>query len=294
MEMQLTGMAALLIAVMLAGCAGPAGTISLEPVADETIADHASQSLGGIHERPADRIVPAAIENGSVIANGQSPQIGPGLPFAYDGAYYNLSYTLVNTSTGVSISVSTNYTVAGTDADTISYDALPVPDREALTDLFPPRDRPQERLRIGAQSVYTAAEQEHSVFIPFPEYTAVEYNGTSYRLRVGDRRQVDIHSYRYTADMVAPSAERYAQQLRDQYLFTLNGLTPAEREVIDAAVNDRYYAENSGDDGFQAVVDRFRDRPAVQRGASAGDWLVRYDGTIYWADLMFPQFTDAS
>lgn len=297
-NIQRIGIVALVVSVLLAGCAEPAGSLRLEPVNDMQIADHASRSIGGDRDRPADDIVPGAVENGSATVTDQSPPITARLPFAYSGAYYNLSWTTVNTTDAVSISVSTDYTTASADDSHIAYSDLPAADQRIMDELFPleqwyPDNAAPDDLRFGMSAVYNATEQEASVLYPEQQYDAVIYNGTAYSIQVEEPRQTTLYTYRYTAEQVAPSSTAYAEQLRDRYLFTLSGLSDAERNVVKTAQNDSYYAQNAGDAAFESVLNRFRQQPAVTRGESDGAWLVQYDSTTYWADLSFYRFSDA-
>ncbi len=293
---QRIGIVALVVSVLLAGCANPAGSIHLEPVTDTQIADHASRSIGGVHDRPGDDIVPTAVENGSATVTDRRPPITDGLPFAYSGAYYNLSWDVVNTSDAVSGSVSTDYTTASADDSRIAYSDLPVPDRRIVDELFPLEQRFPDGTapgtpRIGASTVYNTSEQNASVFFPEQQYDAVVYDGTAYSVQAEDTRQVTLYTYRYTADQVAASPAEYAEQLRDRYLFTLSGLSEAERAVFNEAQGDRYYAQNTNDAAFASLLDRFRAQPAVTQDEYEGEWLVQYEDTVYWADLSFYEFS---
>jgi hypothetical protein len=122
-------------------------------------------------------------------------------------------------------------------------------------------------------------------------YDAVRFHGERYPVKVEEGRRVTVSEYRYTATLVAENASAYGARLRETRLFALSGLSDAERDVVDAAVGDTYYAESTSDDAFRSVLERFRRHEAVDEDEDAGVWVVRYDGTVYWAELRYDGFS---
>ena len=70
-------------------------------------------------------------------------------------------------------------------------------------------------------------------------------------------------------------------------MFTLSGLTEGERAVVEEAVNDTYYAEDTDDEAFRSVMETFRRHEAVQETEYEGLWLVRYVATSLGGGLAF-------
>ena len=287
----------LLVAVALlaalAGCSA-AGSIDLMPATDAELADHASRSLPTVDDpQAAERrdIVHGAVRNGSARANDTSPPVDPdGLPFAVDGAYYDLSVEGVGNHTETRVSVEIDYN-GTTDGEAVAYGDLSPADRALVGSLLPPRyDRRTEGYDVGTGTRYTDEEVAESVLLG-GGYEAVTYEGERYPIRVEDGGSVTVTEYRYTATEVAPSAEAYGAELRGTKAFTLSGLSDAERDVVSEAIESSYYADSSDDDAFRSVAERFRSEEAVTRDEYGGSWVVRYDGVLYWAQLRYEDFS---
>lgn len=294
---------ALALLLSLAGCSA-AGSLSMGQADDADLADHASRSLpppADAHEgKRAERVdrrrvVVDAVENGSAVVSGRGPPIETeGFPFAVDGAYYDLDVEQVgeHTETGVDLRIDYNGT---TDGPAVAYEDLSPADRELVGSLLPPKyDRRVEGYDVGTNRVYNDSEAENSVLLA-GDYEAVRYEGERYPIRV-ETDEVTVTEYRYTATEIAGSTSEYADLLREKS-FTLSGLSEAEREVVDEAVDEgRYYADSTSDDAFESVMERFLAQDAVRRDEYHGYWVVRYEGTLYWAELRYDGFdvgTDA-
>ena len=280
----------LLLLVLLAGCSA-AGSMTMEPVTDAEVAERASRGIGPAGD-PADdpeaRAIRSAIENGSGTIEAQSPPVRDGHPFEYLGSYYDLSWEVVDERTATSVSLVVDYNATDPEGRRIAYEDLPAADRRALPSLTPPEERhAEEGASMGAVSTYNDSEVESSVFVPEPRYDVVVYEGEAYPVRLDGTREVTVNTYRYTAEVVANSSEEYARDVKDEYLFTLSGLSEEERSVVETAIEEGYYAEDRDDAAFRSVVERFTRHEAIEPGDTYGEWLVRYDGEVYWASLEY-------
>ncbi|GGN15423.1 hypothetical protein [Halarchaeum nitratireducens] len=289
-------LAALLPLVLLAGCSA-AGSISMDPVSNAELVDHASRDAptDEAEPDPEARMIRDAIRNGSATIEDRHEPVEAGLPFAYRGSYYDLSWTIVGEREATGVDIEVDYNASNVSANRIAYDDLPESDQRALDMLFPPGDnRRTEGYDLGTDGTYTDAEANRSVLVPTQEYDAVVYEGDAYPIRVSNTHDVTFNTYRYTSTVVADDADAYARQLKDEHLFTLDGLNESERAVVSEAINGSYYAEDTDDTAFRGVLERFRahDDDAVQREETRGSWIVRYDDTVYWADLSYVQFDD--
>lgn len=294
MRRHLLVVAALFALVLLAGCSA-AGSISMDPVSNDELTEQASRNISATDVEPdaESRMILSAVRNGSATLESRYPPVEAGLPFAYHGAYYNLSWTVTEQRHATAVNLEIDYNASNVSGDRIAYADLPAPDQRAVDSLLPPRDdRQTDGYDFGVGVTYTDAESEQSVLVPTQQYDAVVYEGEVYPIRVSDSREVTLNTYRYTSTLVANDSEAYAQQLKDEYLFTLSNLSEAERNVVSSAIEDRYYAESDEDSAFRAVLERFHAHDAVQRDETYGSWIVRYDDTVYWADLSYGQFTD--
>lgn len=292
----------LLVAVLAvtAGCSS-AGSIEMQPVNDSALADRASRSAAPV-EHPFDGTVPRpraiaydAITNGSTTVEARAPPLDPGLPYALDGAYYNLSYQLRATHTRTEVSLAIDYNTTDTTGDTIQYAALPPAD-QALLDALLPQRQPADSSDgpdLAVARAYTDAELEASVLAPTQQYDLVSYNGSTYRIFLDGIDEIEVHVYEYRATEIAASTQAYAAHLRTQYAFTITDLPQAQRSILDSAVEEgSYYADSADDAAFDALVDRFRTHAAITETSTSGLWLVRYNDELYVADLRFGGFVD--
>lgn len=285
----------LLLLVVLAGCSA-AGSLDMEPATDDTeLAESASRSTTLPDEGPTrDRkLVRQAIENGSATARGRHPPVEGGLPFAHEGRYYDLTRTVVDRQPGTAAEVAIDYNGTAASGETVPYEELSVRDRDAVDELLPPRtDRRNEGYDFGVGIMYNETERNRPVLLA-GEYEAISYEGDTYPVGVDGTESVTIETYRYTASVVANDSAAYADRLRERYLFTLSGLSEEERQVVETAIDETYYAEATDDEAFRSVLETFQRHEAVQQNEYEGSWLVRYDGTVYLADLSHGGFDDS-
>lgn len=298
MDSRLTAALGLLAVLgLLAGCSA-AGSLDMRAVNATELADEASRSYApepAVHyesDRPPWEIVDAAVENGSTTVTAVSAPIDEGLPFAQDGAYYDLSRTVVGEEQASVVTVRIDYDASEPNGTAVDYADLPPADRAALTGLLPQQvPTPPDDTDVGVGAVYTDAELNSSVLAPTQQYDVVVFEGERYPVTVEEPRSVTVQTYRYTATQVAPNASAYAEQVREASLFELSDLSEAERSVVEEAVDSgAYYADSDDDRAFAAVVDLFRAHDAIREDQASGRWLVRYDGTVYVADLHFGGF----
>jgi len=285
----LSTVALLAVLAMLGGCAHPSGMLSMQPVDDVDLAEEASQSLPEDDDpRPGfdSGVARRAIENGSATTVAPRPPVEPGLPFRHDGRFYNVTHTVTGTTPGYSTGVEIDYNASSVEGSVVAYEDLPAVDRDRIEFLVTnPRERHEPGYDFGVGVVYTESEAESSVLVTEQEYDAISYEGETYPIRVEDPERVELDNYRYEATVVAESAEAYGSFLREEYAFTLSGLSDAEQSVVDEAANGTYYAGSADEQGFASLVERFRSRQAVTSDEFGGSWVVRYDGQLYWAEM---------
>jgi hypothetical protein len=285
-------MGSLLLVILLAGCSA-AGSLEMQPTTDDAeLAEQLSRPTTLPEDEPIRhrQIARQAIENGSATVQSRSPLIEPGLPFAHQGQYYNISSTVVDHQPGTAVTLEIDYNGTTQTNATVAYSNLSVRDRALIDGVLPPkRERRTDGYDFGTSATYNETEQNQSVLLT-EEYDAIRYEGEIYPINIRDTRPVTINTYQYTASTVASSSTEYATQLRDEYLFTLSGLSEAERGVVEQAINDMYYADNDDDETFRAVMETFQQQTAIQKNEYQGTWLVRYNGEIYVAELSYEGF----
>lgn len=267
-----------LLAVPLAGCAHPPVVLDLNEATADDIADEVS-----IHPDPDSEeyaVVTSALENGTATRRGRFELFDQTDTVRVDGAFYELSETRIASGevTVYEVRVDVNPDDTTPEVGEIALEDLPETDREKLDPLVSESDPPQhEGYDIGVS--YGSAEEvgDDSVFVPERQYDILVVDGSRYRIAV-DSRTASEAEYRYEATEVAPDVETFAQQVRDRYLFVLAGLSDAEREVVEEAIDGAYYEE---DDAFRSVVDRIRDHEGIREEDFYGTWLLEYEGAPY-------------
>lgn len=284
----------LLVLVVIAGCeegereAG--GQLTMERVTDAELAELASRSLDEEPSEPSQLLAQRAIENGSATARSHGSLVEEGQPFAYERRYYTIEETIIDQQPGTAaelrIEVDSNETVPSNE--TVAYTALSPRDREVLGRLL--GGRPAEaQLARGDGILYTEPEWNRSVLFS-DKYDAVRYEDETYIIDIEGTESVTVNTWRYTATVVANSSAAYANQLREEYLFTLSGLSTSEAAVVQEAIAGTYSANGTDDEAFQSVLETFLQHDALQERGDEGTWLVRYDGDVYLADLSYRDF----
>jgi hypothetical protein len=288
--------AGLLLLGVLAGCSA-AGSLDMDrPANDTDLANGASRATTAVDGGPTSdgALVQRAIENGSATARGQDPPVERGLPFAHEGRYYDVSWNVTERRPATAVRVAIDYNGSAPSSETVAYDALSARDRAVVDQLLPPKtDDRREGYEFGVRATYNETERNRSVLLA-EEPAAVGYRGETYPIGLVDRESVTVRTYRYTTSVVATNSTAYADQLRERYLFDISGLSDAERGVLEEAIDDTYYAEDTDDEAFRSVLDRFEGHEAIERSEYGGTWLVRYDGEVYLADLSYGGFDDAT
>ena len=293
MERKALAALGLLVLVALAGCSAT-GSLSMKTADDAEIAEAASRPAVVDSPAPDDQeVVREAIEDGSGTAMATDPPVQRGLPLAYEDSYYDIDWNVTGSERGTAFAVGVDLNGTAPAGETVSFEKLSERDRQLLGDLLTDMSERESRLRPGPEVAipreYTTAVANESVLLS-GEYSAVRHNGTVYPFVLEERREVTLSRYRYTVSRVADNTTAYAQQLRDEHLFRLSGLSEAERSVVNEAIDGIYYAEDTDDESFRSIMDQFSAESAIEADSYDGTWLVRYDGKVYTAELSYGGF----
>ena len=261
----------------LAGCAHPDVVLDLNEATAEDVADEVSRPVDPGSAEYA--VVADALENGSATHRDRSQLFDDAETVRFEDAFYDVSATRLGTSEATVYDVLLDFNPDDTTPDLgeIAYDELPAVDRERLERAFVADHRDQEGVDIGVG--YGTADDvgDESVFVPDQQYDIVVHDGDRYRVSVESRTATETE-FRYEVTEVAPDVETFAGQVREQYLFTLSGLSDAEREVVENAIDGAHFEEN---DAFRSVVDRIRDHDGIEVEDHYGTWLLEYEGVEY-------------
>lgn len=265
----------------------------MDPVPhDSAVAEHASIALEEIDHRS---LVADAIDGENATATGRRPPFESERPVAADDGYYAVSPTIVENTTRTEYAVRFEIAPNDTSGPAIASADLPAVDRRVV---------PIEELRrivgseadsrppaIGFGEIYTAEERDRSVLVPTSEYDVSLVEGEPVRIVNDGQRAVTAHTYRYEAVRVARSAAELASDLRSEYAFTLSGLTDAERSIVEDAIGDSHY-QMRRTEAWTRLVDRFRDEKPIYGEYTEYEYLVRYDGRLYWTTLSDQELAD--
>lgn len=271
-----------LLAGPLAGCVHPPNVLTMDAVSDAELAERTAQHVPNDADQRA--AIHQAAENGSATFWSSAPRLDEETPVGVNGSYYRVSHTEIDSRERTAYDVKIQYDPGDWTPEygAIAYDELPAVDRAAFGTLVTradEHDRESDGFDVGAGDAYADLNVSESVFVPEQQYDAVTYEGETVRVAIdADARRVE--HWRLELSPVADSAAEYARQVRDEYLFALSGLSSAEREIVEQAIDGGYYESTT--DAFESLVDRLESHRAFEKDDFWGEWLVRYDGTDYW------------
>ena len=267
-----------LLSVAVAGCGHPNVVLDLEAASDEDIADEASTTADPGSEEY--RALASARDDGSATRSGRDELFDRTDTVRVDGAFYEVSETRLESSEATVYDVDVAFNPDDTKAAVgeVAYDDLPEYDREQLSfiaDGQEPAD--EEGYNVNVDYGTAEAVGDRSALVPEQEYDIITHEGDRYRVEV-ESQTVPENEYRYEVTEVAPDVETFAGQVREQYLFALTGLSEAEREVVEEAIDGAYYED---DDAFRSVTDRIRDHEGLNVNDFYGTWLLGYEDEEY-------------
>lgn len=267
-----------LLSVAVAGCGHPSVVLDMDDASAADIADEVSMSADSGSEEY--RLVASAIENGSATRRGRYELFDRTDTVRVNDSFYDVSETRLGSSEVTVYEVLVDFDPASSTPEVgeIEYDDLPEVDRRRLDPIVSEDDIPrQEGYDVGADYGSAEAVGNESVFVPERQYDIVVHDGDRYRVAV-DSRTAPEAEYRYEVTEVASGVESFADQVREEYLFTLTGLSDAERDVVEEAIDGGYFQD---DDTFRSVIDRIRQHEGIDVDDFFGTWLLTYEGVEY-------------
>ncbi len=267
-----------LLSVAIAGCGHPSVVLDLEEATAEDIAGEESMTADPGSEEYT--LVESALENGSAMRRGRYDLFDRTNVVRVDDAFYEVSETRLESSevTVYEVLIDFNPDDATAELGEIDYEDLPEPDRQRLDQIVEDENPPrQDGYDVGVD--YGAADEvgNESVFVPDRQYDIIVHDEDRYQVAVNSRAAPEAE-YRYEVTEVASDVDIFADQIRDQYLFTLTDLSEDERAVVEEAIDGAYFED---DDAFQSVIDRIREHDGITVEDFYGTWLLEYDGIEY-------------
>lgn len=283
----------------------PTASLSMEPIEVAELPSKVCYTVpteyGTGEPTPEGQLIERAERDGSATVERTREPLPDDRPIVYRDAVYQLDYEVVAETPATDFSVKIDV-VTGDEPDgrTVRFSELPEVDRE----VFARRGFDTgEVVGIGTTLLYTDAQVERSALVPETDIVIIEWaNGNRAEWVVDGSHETTLNTYRYTIAETTPASE-YGSRIRERYEWGLSGLSEAERDVVETAIREergpnetpsRAYVvgpEETPPEPLVALVDRFRSHDRVRedeaqyRNAVAGPYLVRYEGTLYWAQL---------
>ncbi|NHN63741.1 hypothetical protein G9463_10585 [Haloarcula sp. JP-Z28] len=267
-----------LLSAAVAGCGHPSDVLDMDDATAADIADEVSISPDS--ESAEYTVVSAAIENGSATRRGRNELFDQIDTVRIDETFYEVSETPLESNEVTVYEVRIDFDPADSTAEIgeIAYEELPAVDRQRLDPIISDDNPPSgDGYDVGIGYGTAAEVGDGSAFVPERQYDIIVHDGDRYRVTVSTRTTTET-KYRYEATEVASGVDSFADQIRDQYLFTLTGLSEAEREVVEEAIDGGYFQD---DEAFRSVTDRIREHEGIEVTDSYGTWLLAYEQVEY-------------
>jgi predicted DNA binding protein len=269
----------------LAGCvAHPEVVLTLNEVSDGELADRASNNAG-IIERDIEEpnVTSELFENGTYRRTGRWEEVNTDLRYVYEGEYYRLDAETSPAPPDVVHIVEAEYVGDEKVEGETEYDELPEVDREALSFLTS-AELTEGSYESSVEHLYEAGADEESAIVSGT--TVVVVDGRRFSVETEESQVLDRQEFDYTAEKIASSQDEFVSWLKEEYMFELSGLSDEERAIVEKAIEEGYY-ENSSEEAFESLVNRFQEHDAVEPEEEGGYWIVEYEGTTYWTDLRY-------
>ncbi|WP_420192018.1 hypothetical protein [Haloplanus salinarum] len=229
-------------------------------------------------------VIRSAMKNGSATRTGQNKWFDRRNTVLLNQTVYTVNETRLGSEKATKYEVGIDFTPENTTSElgVIRYDKLPPIDRRQLNRTLSQGSTEKSPGELNVEYEPTGGGTNKSVFVPEQQYDILQYNGEQYRVTVEREFSSDVE-YQYEVTEAAANVKEFAEQLRNKYLFTLDGLSPAEREVIEEAIETGEVAWESEDS--ESVISKIREHTALSQDGSSGTWLMKYDGNEYLVTL---------
>jgi hypothetical protein len=270
----------------------------MDAVSDVAIADTVTHHIDG-EASPTERtqLMDRVVDGGATVERTRPP-LPTATHISFEDTVYTLSHTISEITPATTFSVKIDILDTEVPPErTVRFADLPAVDRETfaqngLAD--------GDVVGIGTTFLYTDEEITQSALVPESQYDAIVWaSGNEAEWVVDDSYDTPIHSYEYTAAVVAPAAE-YGRQIREQVAFPLTEVTDRQRDIIQTAREDP--KDNSdgyivGPDeqpptAFVALAKQFQPQTQIHQlnqdppGDLNGQYLVQYDGETLLTTLV--------
>ena len=195
----------------------------------------------------------------------------------YGGTYYRLSQRVAGTVTAEGVTIN----VTGTQEPAqYTLEDLPSIDREPIeAQIDNIRD---SNPRIITEQLYELEERNRSILLE-ERKVVVTHRGGNYSVTTRNHETLERTLYVYESSVVANSSTEYGNRILRNYSFTLEAPPEGSESILDEAINDTYYGEET--EGFNSLKERFMQEKAYVSSDTRGVWFVRYNDSLYRAEL---------
>lgn len=164
---------------------------------------------------------------------------------------------------------------------------------------------------MGSSVLYRDELIDDSILVPRPEIPVILWPETRGRFVVDGSRETPIRTFEYESHVVAESAVEFGRAARNMAEFELNGLSEAEREIVSEAIEEGVYVvwdDEPVPDAMYRLAGRFEDQEHIvhpdeeliandsesaQNETLSGEYVVRYEGNLYWIHLFLQNEDEA-
>ena len=275
-----------LLSGSFAGCALPSNSIRVREATSKEIVEAVSMRVD-VESKEYD-VIRSAVKNGTATRTGENRWFDRQNTVLFNQTVYTVNETQLASekATRYEIGIYPMPEDISPDEDisselgVVRYDKLPPTDRRKLNRTLPSGSTKENSGELNVEYESTAEGTNRSVFVPKQQYDRLQYNGELYRVTVERAFSSDVE-YQYEVTEIAGNVEGFAEQIRDKYLFTLDGLSPAEQAVIEEAIETGQVDSWDSADS-ESVISNIREHRALRaEEGDAGTWLMKYDGGEY-------------
>ncbi|MWV39269.1 hypothetical protein [Natrialba sp. INN-245] len=275
------------LGAVLAGCVEPGGALRMTAVeTDEQIATEATRAVDSSREPETASLLEEARDRGEADVEGERVPFRPDRPVKFDGVVYEVSWEVVGERTEAGYVVTATIGTDDVGEPEIAFEELPPIDRSALESLPERIDHfeggDDRAFGMDVEYYHDEEELEESALVPEPEYEVIDVDGEPVGIRTREDERI-LSTYRYDLEEIA-TATAYGAELRERSVV-LDSLTGDEREFVEEAVEDGLAVVGRDDEAFIGVGERLLETEPIYEDESTGEWLVEYEGTLYWTEL---------
>ncbi|WP_411963712.1 hypothetical protein [Haloferax sp. YSMS24] len=279
---------------LLAGCAAvpffgtgcPSSyTLYVTPLTDGQLADFATEEPYDQYEETANELISTAANDGeATYSTYHSPPLREGIYVEHEGTYYRVEREQTAEKERSAHLVSIEYERERTpsdDATVLSLDELPEADQEAFLSAYPEklkRGGDPHGFSIGGYE-YVYPDGANSQLLDAGTVW-IRYDGRPLEVTVRGTKTVEEVTYSYTLDEVAADQSAFVAFVRDEFVVTLDGLSEAEREVFEQAIEEDVNECEPLSEGFAGLKERLEAVPEEKRLDDMA-WPVTYEGDTY-------------